>query len=55
MTISLNELDNSNDLEDARPSNTLFMYYVTVPEYFMCFEPQTPQYKKLKNGIVLLP
>ena len=33
MVISLNELDNFNNLEDGRPSNTLFMYYVTDPEY----------------------
>ena len=31
MVISLNELDNSNNLEDGRPSNTLFTYYVTGP------------------------
>ena len=29
MIISLNELDNSNNLEDGRPSNVLFTYYVT--------------------------
>ena len=29
MAISLDELDNSNNLEDGRPSNTLFMFYVT--------------------------
>ena len=52
MAISLNELDNSNNLKDAKPSNTLFMYYVTGPEYSMCFEPRTPQYKKLKNGMI---
>ena len=50
LTISLNELNNSNNLEDGRPSNTLFTYFVTMPEYFMHFEPSTPQYKKLKNG-----
>ena len=54
MVISLNELDNSNsdNLEDGTPSNTLFMYYVTGPEYSMCFEPRTPQYKKLKSSII---
>ena len=52
MTISLNELDNSDNLEDGKPSNTLFMYYVTGPEYSMCFEPCTPQYKKLKSGMI---
>ena len=52
MTISLNELDNSNNHEDGKPSNTLFTYYVTGPEYSMRFEPCTPQYKKLKNGMI---
>ena len=52
MVISLNELDNSDNLEDGRPSNTLFTYYVTGPEYSMRFEPRTPQYKALKNGII---
>ena len=50
MVISLNELDNSDNLEDGQPSNTLFTYYVTGPEYSMHFKPVTPQYKKLKNG-----
>ena len=32
ITISLSELDNSDNLEDEKPSNTLFTYYVTSPE-----------------------
>ena len=52
ITISLNELDNSDNFEDGRPSNTLFTYYVTSPEYFMLFGPQSPQYKKLKNDTI---
>ena len=52
ITISLNELDNSDNLEDGRPSNTFFTYFVTSPEYFMLFEPQSPQYKKLKNDTI---
>ena len=52
MAISLKELDNSDNLEDGRPSNTLFTYYVTGPEYSTHFEPHTPQYKKLKNGTI---
>ena len=52
MVISLNELDNSDNLEDGRPNNTLFTYYVTGPEYSTRFEPRTPQYKKLKNGMI---
>ena len=42
ITISLNELDNSDNLKDGHPSNTLFTHYVTDPEYFTRFEPQTP-------------
>ena len=53
MVINLNELDNSDNLEDGRPSNALFMYYVTGPEYSMHFEPCTPQHKKLKNGEIV--
>ena len=53
MVISLNELDNSDNLEDGKPSNTLLTYYVTGPEYSARFEPQTPQYKKLKNGEII--
>ena len=52
ISISLNELNNSDDLEDGRPSNTLFTYFVTSLEYFTRFEPQSPQYKKLKNDTI---
>ena len=52
LTIILNELGNSNNLEDGQPSNTLFMYYVTGHEYSTRFEPCTPQYKKLENGMI---
>ena len=45
ITISLNKLNNSD-------SKTLFTYYVTSPEYFTHFEPQSPQYKKLKNDTI---
>ena len=53
LTISLNELDNSDNLEAGKPSNTLFMYYVTGPEYSTHFEPCTPQYKKLKSSMIV--
>ena len=49
ISITLNELDNSDNLKDGKPSNTLFTYYVKNPEYFTHFEPQSPQYKNLKN------
>ena len=52
ITISLNELYNSDNLEDGKPSNTLFTYYVTGPEYSMRLELQSPQYKKLKNDTI---
>ena len=53
MIISLNELDNSNNLEDGRPSNVLFTYHVTSSERYILFEPQTPQYMKLKYGEIV--
>ena len=52
MIISLNELDNSDNLEDGWPSNALFTYHVTSSEYYMLSEPQTPRYKKLKNDTI---
>ena len=48
--INLDELNNSDNLKDGHPSNTLFMYHVTNDKDFMHFEPHTPQYRKLKNG-----
>ena len=53
MVFSLNELDNSDNLKYGRPSNALFMYYVTGPEYSTCFKPVTPQYKKLRHGEII--
>ena len=51
ITISLKELNNS-DNENGKPSNTLFTYFVTSPEYFKRCEPQSPQYKKLNNDTI---
>ena len=48
--INLNELNNSDNLKDGRPSNELLTYHVTDDKDFTRFEPQTPQYRKLKNG-----
>ena len=53
MIISLNELDNSYNLEDGRPSNVLFTYYVTSSKHYTLFEPQTPRYKALKYGEIV--
>ena len=50
MIFNLNELDNTDNLEDGRPSSALLTYYVTANEDFTRFEPSIPQYKKLKNG-----
>ena len=49
----LDELDNTENLKDGRPSNTLLTYYVSSSEDFTHFEPKTPQYKKLKNGEIV--
>ena len=50
ITLNLEELNNSNNLKDGRPSNELLTYHVTDDKDFTRFEPQTPQYRKLKNG-----
>ena len=50
MIINLNELDNSDNLKDGRPSNELLTYHMTDEKDFTRFEPLTPQYRKLKNG-----
>ena len=50
ITLNLNELNNSINLKDGRPSNELLTYHVTDDKDFMHFKPQNPQYKKLRNG-----
>ena len=50
ITLNLDELNNSDNLKDGRPSNELLTYHVTSNEDFTCFEPQNLQYKALKNG-----
>ena len=47
--LNLDELNDSDNLKDGRPSNSLLTYYVTSNEDFTHFEPQNPQYRKLKN------
>ena len=39
MIFNLNELDNTDNLEDGRPSNSLLTYHVTSNEDFTRFEP----------------
>ena len=50
ITLNLDELSTSDNLKDGRPSNSLLTYYMTDDKDFMHFEPQNPQYKKLKTG-----
>ena len=50
MIINLDELNNSDNLKDGRPSNELLTYHMTDDKDFTCVEPDTPQYKALKNG-----
>ena len=49
MIFNLDELDNTDNLKNGRPSNTLFSCYVSSSEDYMHFEPVTPQYRKFKN------
>ena len=53
MNLKLDELDNSNNLKDGHPSNTLFTHYMPGSEDFMHLEPQTPRCKKLKYGEIV--
>ena len=44
MSLNLNELDNSDNLKDGRPSNALLIYQVTDDDKnFARFEPHTSQ------------
>ena len=49
ITLNLDELNNSDNLKDGRPSNELLTYHMTDDKDFTRFEPQTPQHRKLKN------
>ena len=50
ITLNLDELNDTNNLKDGRPSNELLTYHATDDKDFMHVEPQTPQYRKLKSG-----
>ena len=50
ITLNLDELNNSDNLKDERPSNKLLTYHVTDDKDFTDFQPDIPQSKKLKNG-----
>ena len=49
----LEELNNSVNLKDGRPRNSLLTYYVTDDKDFMHFEPQNPSTKNLKRENLL--
>ena len=49
MILNLDELDNSDNLEDGHPGNALLTYHMTSNGDFTHFKPRTPQYRKLKN------
>ena len=53
MVFNLNELDDSNNLENGKPSNSLLTYHVTAYDDSTHFEPYASQYKKLKNDEIL--
>ena len=50
ITLNLDELNNSDNLKDGRPSNSLLTYYMADDKDFTGFKPQNHQCKKLKNG-----
>ena len=52
MILNWNELDNSDNVKDGRPSNKLLTYHVTDDKDFMSFEPCTSQYRALKNDMI---
>ena len=49
VVISLDELDNTDKLEDGTLSKVLLRHHVTDSDEFTRFEPVAPQYKKHKN------
>ena len=51
MVLSLDELDNTDNLEDGSLSNFLLGYHVTGSEEFMCFEAVTLQYLGTRSSL----
>ena len=50
MALSLDEFNNTDNLENGRLNNTLLTYHMTVSEELMHLQLAAPQYKRLKNG-----
>ena len=46
ITLNLDELNNSNNLKDGTPSNSLLTYYVTDDKDFTCFRTTKPPVQK---------
>ena len=53
ITLNLDELNNSDNLKDGRPSNNLLTYHVTSNEDFTRFEPQTHDTRNLRMESLL--
>ena len=53
MIINLDELNNSDNLEDGHPNNSLLTYHVTDDNNLMHFEPQTHNIGNLKMESLL--
>ena len=51
--LRVNKLEHVTEMtRDRKPSDALFTYYVPAVKDFIHYEPHTPQYKKLKNGMI---
>ena len=53
ITLNLDELDNSDNLKDGRPSNELFTYHVTSNEDFNVLNPKPYNIRNLKMESLL--
>ena len=53
MIINLDELNNSDNLKDGRPSNELLTYHVTDDKDFMHLEPDSHSIRPLKMESLL--
>ena len=53
MIINVDELNNSDNLEDGHPSNTLFTYHVTDDKDFTHLNPKPHNIENLKMESLL--
>ena len=54
MSFKLDELDNSDNLENGHPSNTLFTYYIPGSEDIRILNPKHPDIRP-SNMVRLFP